>query len=196
MTARHASAAAVSATHLSGSALVVSRVTPGRLARDAWACLCRSAPPLRTCGEFHQPKDNALTQSNPLEQAPGPDNPAMKAPAPGAPGRSTPVQGRAHLVVVGGGVAGLEVATRLARKWQRKNNAPRITLVDHDSAHVWKPMLHTIAAGTRDISQQQTPTWHRRITRGLSTSQVRCADWTVRLARFPLRRCWPPTAGS
>ncbi|MCQ9952958.1 hypothetical protein L6C47_14430, partial [Staphylococcus aureus] len=23
-------------------------------------------------------------------------------------------------------------------------------------AHVWKPMLHTIAAGTRDIYQQQT----------------------------------------
>ncbi|MBB5881908.1 NADH dehydrogenase [Xanthomonas arboricola] len=98
-----------------------------------------------------------MIQSNPLEQVPGPDNPAMKASAPGAPGKSTPVQGRPHLVVVGGGVAGLEVATRLARKWQRKNNAPRITLVDHDSAHVWKPMLHTIAAGTRDISQQQTP---------------------------------------
>ena len=31
-----------------------------------------------------------------------------------------------------------------------------MTLVDSDSAHVWKPMLHTIAAGTRDLAQQQT----------------------------------------
>jgi NADH dehydrogenase len=33
---------------------------------------------------------------------------------------------------------------------------PRATLVDREAAHVWKPMLHTIASGTRDISQQQT----------------------------------------
>lgn len=38
----------------------------------------------------------------------------------------------------------------------RQSDAPSVTLIDRDSAHVWKPMLHTIAAGTRDISQQQT----------------------------------------
>jgi NADH dehydrogenase len=32
-----------------------------------------------------------------------------------------------------------------------------VALIDRDFAHVWKPMLHTIAAGTHDISQQQTP---------------------------------------
>lgn len=30
-------------------------------------------------------------------------------------------------------------------------------LLDSDSAHVWKLILHTIAAGTSDVSQQQTP---------------------------------------
>lgn len=61
-----------------------------------------------------------------------------------------------RIVIVGGGVAGLEIATSLGRHWRRRQGAPSITLIDSDSAHVWKPMLHTIAAGTRDISQQQT----------------------------------------
>ncbi len=66
-----------------------------------------------------------------------------------------------RIVVVGGGVAGLEIASTLGRRWRRQRGkhrpVPTITLIDRDSAHVWKPMLHTIAAGTRDISQQQTP---------------------------------------
>jgi NADH:ubiquinone reductase (H+-translocating) len=65
-----------------------------------------------------------------------------------------------QIVIVGGGVAGLEIASTLGRRWRHQRDkhqlVPSITLVDRDSAHVWKPMLHTIAAGTRDISQQQT----------------------------------------
>ncbi|ELY0896475.1 NAD(P)/FAD-dependent oxidoreductase [Pseudomonas aeruginosa] len=53
-------------------------------------------------------------------------------------------------------MAGLEIASALARRWRRPGT-PTVTLVDRDSAHVWKPMLHMIAAGTRDVSQQQTP---------------------------------------
>lgn len=68
---------------------------------------------------------------------------------------STP-GGQQRIVIVGGGVGGLEVASTLGRRWRRRADRPVITLVDRDSAHVWKPMLHTIAAGTRDISQQQT----------------------------------------
>ncbi|MEG2816717.1 MAG: FAD-dependent oxidoreductase, partial [Comamonas sp.] len=62
--------------------------------------------------------------------------------------------GRARIVVVGGGVAGLEVATALGKL--KSDCIDTVTLVDSDSAHVWKPMLHTIAAGTRDLAQQQT----------------------------------------
>lgn len=65
-----------------------------------------------------------------------------------------------QIVIVGGGVAGLEIASTLGRRWRRRrgerSKVPSITLIDRDTAHVWKPMLHTIAAGTRDISQQQT----------------------------------------
>lgn len=67
------------------------------------------------------------------------------------------VQPCKRLVIVGGGIAGLEMATAFGRKWAGKPGAPSVMLIDSDSAHVWKPMLHTIAAGTRDVSQQQTP---------------------------------------
>ena len=60
----------------------------------------------------------------------------------------------AQVLVVGGGVAGLEIATALGKLKDR--HIAQVTLVDADSAHVWKPMLHTIAAGTRDLAQQQT----------------------------------------
>ena len=72
---------------------------------------------------------------------------------------SQPTGSDAGIVVVGGGVAGLEIASALGRLRRKQRGAaqmPPITLIDRDSAHVWKPMLHTIAAGTRDIGEQQT----------------------------------------
>jgi NADH dehydrogenase len=59
-----------------------------------------------------------------------------------------------RVVVVGGGVAGLELATRLPGIARGLSIA--VTLIDKEPAHVWKPMLHTIAAGTSDVSQQET----------------------------------------
>lgn len=64
------------------------------------------------------------------------------------------------VVVVGGGVAGIEIASMLGRRCRSESrevdSGVTVTLVDSDSAHVWKPMLHTIAAGTADVSQQET----------------------------------------
>ena len=59
----------------------------------------------------------------------------------------------ARVVIVGGGVAGLEIASALGKL--RDPHTASVTLVDADSAHVWKPMLHTIAAGTRDVHQHK-----------------------------------------
>jgi NADH:ubiquinone reductase (H+-translocating) len=59
-----------------------------------------------------------------------------------------------HIVVVGGGVAGLAIASKLPRGAGRIPIA--VTLIDREYAYVWKPTLHTIAAGTSDFSQQET----------------------------------------
>lgn len=59
-----------------------------------------------------------------------------------------------RIVIIGGGIAGLEVATLLGNSLGRPGKA-EITLVDRDTAHVWKPMLHTIAAGTSDMHREQ-----------------------------------------
>jgi NADH dehydrogenase len=56
--------------------------------------------------------------------------------------------------VVGGGVAGIILATRLGRLLGRRGRA-RVSLIDRSWIHVWKPMLHTFAAGTWNIYQQQ-----------------------------------------
>ena len=50
-----------------------------------------------------------------------------------------------RIVIVGGGAGGLELATQLG---QRIGNKSEITLVDANLTHVWKPLLHEIAAGT------------------------------------------------
>ena len=51
------------------------------------------------------------------------------------------------VVIVGGGAGGLELATKLGDSLGRKKRA-HITLVDGKKTHVWKPLLHEIAAGS------------------------------------------------
>ncbi|MGH8761144.1 MAG: FAD-dependent oxidoreductase, partial [Burkholderiales bacterium] len=58
-----------------------------------------------------------------------------------------PTQHRA--VIVGGGAAGLELATWLGRRLG-KRKAASITLVDRSRTHVWKPLLHEVASGSLD----------------------------------------------
>lgn len=54
-----------------------------------------------------------------------------------------------RIVVIGGGAGGLELASRLGRKLGRRKRA-RITLIDCSLTHLWKPLLHEVAAGTLD----------------------------------------------
>ncbi len=59
-----------------------------------------------------------------------------------------------HIVVVGGGAGGLELVTRLGNKLGKKQKA-RITLVDAVLTHVWKPLLHEVAAGSLDADSNE-----------------------------------------
>lgn len=52
-----------------------------------------------------------------------------------------------HIVIVGGGAGGLILATLLGRKLGRKKQA-NITLIDAQLTHIWKPLLHEVAAGS------------------------------------------------
>ncbi len=53
------------------------------------------------------------------------------------------------IVIVGGGAGGLELATQLGRKLGRHKKA-KITLVDRNHSHLWKPLLHEVATGSLD----------------------------------------------
>jgi NADH dehydrogenase len=52
-----------------------------------------------------------------------------------------------RVLIVGGGAAGLELATQLGRRLGKKKRA-LITLIDRTRTHVWKPLLHEIASGS------------------------------------------------
>ena len=57
-----------------------------------------------------------------------------------------------QVVIVGGGAAGLELATALGNKLGKKHLAD-ITLIDASRTHIWKPLLHEVAAGTLDSAE-------------------------------------------
>jgi len=58
------------------------------------------------------------------------------------------------IVIVGGGAGGLELATKLGDSLGKKKKA-EITLIDCTKTHVWKPLLHEIAAGSMNPDKHQ-----------------------------------------
>jgi len=54
-----------------------------------------------------------------------------------------------RITIVGGGAGGLELAVRLGKKLGKDKKA-HVTLVDAARTHLWKPLLHQVAAGTLD----------------------------------------------
>src|SRR6187401_3289481 len=57
---------------------------------------------------------------------------------------------KTQIVIVGGGAAGLELARKLGAKYGRKRHD--IILVERNRTHIWKPLLHEVAAGSLDAN--------------------------------------------
>lgn len=61
-----------------------------------------------------------------------------------------------RIVIVGGGAGGMELATKLGNRLGKRKKA-EITLVDLSLTHLWKPLLHEVAAGTLDSHEDDLP---------------------------------------
>ena len=59
-----------------------------------------------------------------------------------------------RIVIVGGGAGGLALATQLGKRLGKKKLA-QITLIDTARTHVWKPLLHQLAAGSFDTHAEE-----------------------------------------
>lgn len=78
-----------------------------------------------------------------------------------------------NVVVVGGGAGGLELVTKLGKKLGKKGKA-KVTLVDSTHTHIWKPLLHEVAAGTLDSHEDEIE----------YLSQAMCSGFRFRLGRM------------
>ncbi|WP_323071992.1 NAD(P)/FAD-dependent oxidoreductase [Mycetohabitans endofungorum] len=72
-----------------------------------------------------------------------------------------------RIIVVGGGAGGLELATRLGNRFRSRRTSQRVSvvLVDRYPTHIWKPLLHEVAAGNMDpfthqIEYAAQARWH------------------------------------
>ncbi len=59
-----------------------------------------------------------------------------------------------RIVIVGGGAGGLELATRLGKTLGKRGTAS-VVLVDANLTHIWKPLLHEVAAGSLNSSEDE-----------------------------------------
>ena len=106
------------------------------------------------------------------------DNPAALRPA---PVEETAAAGLHRIVVVGGGAGGLELATRLGNKLGRRGRA-HVTLIDKARTHLWKPLLHEVAAGSMDFAVHEIDYlaqahWHHfryRVGEMMGLDRARC----------------------
>jgi NADH dehydrogenase len=93
-----------------------------------------------------------------------------------------------RIVVVGGGAGGLELVTRLGNRLGRRGKA-QVTLIDRRSTHLWKPLLHEIAAGSMDLGMHEIDYlaqahWHHFTFRLGGLIGIDRARRTVRVARY------------
>jgi NADH:ubiquinone reductase (H+-translocating) len=76
------------------------------------------------------------------------------APADQLAAKAAPSHDLHRIVVVGGGAGGIELVTRLGDTLGRSGRAD-IALVEKARTHLWKPLLHEVAAGSMDVSRHE-----------------------------------------
>ncbi len=92
---------------------------------------------------------------------------------------------KTQIVVVGGGAGGLELVRKLGAKFGRKKHD--IILVDQNLSHIWKPLLHEVAAGSLDANLDEVGyrghchRWGYRFFQG-SLEAINREAKTIRLA--------------
>ena len=97
------------------------------------------------------------------------------------------------IVIVGGGAGGLELATQLGDSLG-KNGKAQIILIDQKLTHLWKPLLHEVAAGTLNPHQQETNYFahsaahHYEFVLGTFTSLDREAKQIISLKKVSPRK--------
>ncbi|MFN3262200.1 MAG: NAD(P)/FAD-dependent oxidoreductase [Pikeienuella sp.] len=62
-------------------------------------------------------------------------------------------QKKVQIVIVGGGAGGLELARKLGARYGRANHD--VILIDRNRTHIWKPLLHEVAAGSLDANMDE-----------------------------------------
>jgi NADH dehydrogenase len=104
------------------------------------------------------------------------------------PDASTPTDPpyRHRIVIVGGGAAGLELVTRLGDTLGKRRTA-EVTLIEEKRTHIWKPLLHAVAAGSMDPGEHELnylaqAHWHHFQYRLGAMVGLDRADKQVRLA--------------
>ncbi|MBV7259613.1 NAD(P)/FAD-dependent oxidoreductase [Erythrobacter crassostreae] len=92
---------------------------------------------------------------------------------------------KTQIVVVGGGAGGLALVRKLGAKFGRKQHD--IILVDQNLSHIWKPLLHEVAAGSLDANLDEVGyrghcyKWGYRFFQG-SLSGIDRGERTISLA--------------
>ncbi|MEZ5922359.1 MAG: hypothetical protein R3C60_13555 [Parvularculaceae bacterium] len=89
---------------------------------------------------------------------------------------------KTQIVIAGGGAGGLELAARLGRALGREKFD--IILLERERTHIWKPLLHEVAAGSLDANLDEVGYRSHGKQRAIAFSGARSPASTATAAKF------------
>ena len=89
-----------------------------------------------------------------------------------------------RIVIVGGGAAGW--TRHPSRPHLGKRGKAQVTLVDANLPHIWKPLLHEVAAGSLNSSEDELNYVAQTKWNHFNSSSAACRAWIA-----PSRSAWP-----